>query len=83
MTALLSRYRDLYQLAKLAHEPLLWSLGASFNMKRHANPSYDIIDSQWNGRDVSCGKHHVMNEPRLLYRSAFQSSNLIGWVRVY
>ena len=27
-------------------------------------PSYDIIDSQWNGRDVSCGTHHVMNEPR-------------------
>ena len=34
------------QLAKLAHEPLLWSLGASFNVKRWASTSYDIIDSQ-------------------------------------
>ena len=53
MRALLSRYRDLYQLAKLAHEPLLWSLGASFNVKCCASLSYDIIDSQWNGRDVA------------------------------
>ena len=53
MTALLSRYRDLQQLAKLAHEPLLWSLGASFNVKRRASLSYDIIDSQWNGCDVA------------------------------
>ena len=44
-------------------------ISGSLNVKRRASPSYDIIDSQWNGRDVAAA-HITWWTSQALFRTA-------------